>query len=81
MRAVSPTRGGSLVGSRGEKVEALLLNEPGISPLLEQVRNFPTWGEFVADAVGVDLFDLRRVLCGEHYIAWVNDLPDMPLCP
>ncbi len=59
----------------------MLLNGPGISPLLEQVRNFPTRGEFVPDAVGVDLLDLRRVLCGEHYIAWVNDLPDVPRYP
>jgi len=78
MRAISPTPGGSLVGSIGEKVEVVLPDEPGISPVLEQMRDFPAWGELVPDAVRVDLLELRHVLCGEHHIAWVNDLPDAP---
>ena len=48
----------------------------GNSPAFEQVRDFPARGELVADAVGVDLLELRCVLCGKHYIAWVNDSPD-----
>jgi hypothetical protein len=49
-----------------------------LSPALEQVRDSPVRGEFVADTVGVDLLDLRRELGGKHHIAWVYGLPDTP---
>ena len=40
--------------------------------------DFPTGSEFVADAIRVDFLELCRVLGGEYYIAWMNDLPDVP---
>src|SRR6266480_907972 len=80
VREVSPIQGGSLVGSTGEKVAVYLLNGLGSLPMLQQVSDFPARGELVADAVRVDLLELRRVLCGEHHISWVNDLPDTPRC-
>ena len=52
------------------------LNEAVVSPALEQMRDFPAWGELVADAVGVDLLKLLCVLCCKHHITWVNDAPD-----
>ncbi len=73
MRAISSTPGGSRAGSTHENVEAVRLN---ISPTFEQVGNFPLWGEFVANAVWVDLLKLCGVLGGEDDIAWVNRLPD-----
>ncbi len=58
-------------------MEGMHLSEAVVSPSLEQVRDFPMWGELVADAVGVDLLDLRHMLGSKHHIARVNDLPDM----
>ena len=48
----------------------MLLNVPFVLPALKQVRDFPARRELVADTVGVDLLELRRVLCGEHNIAY-----------
>ncbi|TMD60957.1 MAG: hypothetical protein E6I97_27650, partial [Chloroflexi bacterium] len=56
----------------------MLLSVPFVLPALKQVRDFPARRELVADTVGVDLLELRRVLCGEHNIAGVNDLPYAP---
>src|SRR5437764_12934560 len=42
------------------------------------MRDFPTRGELVADAVGVDLLKLLCMLCCKHSIAWVNDWPEAP---
>src|SRR5947209_2365850 len=52
------------------------LTEAAVSPALEQVRDFPAWGEFIADAVRVNLLKLLCMLCGKHHITWVNDAPD-----
>src|SRR5260221_5687837 len=49
----------------------------GTSPAFEQVRDFPTWGELVPDAVRVDLLELRGMLGGEHHITRMNDLPNV----
>ena len=50
---------------------------PGLSPLLEQVGDFPGGSKFVADAVGIDFLELCGVLRSEYYIVWMNNLPDM----
>src|SRR3989442_8350783 len=62
-------------------MEGVHLNEAVISPALEQMRDFPTRGELVADTVGVDLLELCCVLGGEYHIAGVNDSPDAPCRP
>src|SRR5437762_9476218 len=46
------------------------------SPMLEQVRDFPSRGKFIPDAVGVDSLSLCRLLGGEHYIRRMHPLPD-----
>src|SRR5213080_2110978 len=54
----------------------LLLNGAYFSPMLEQVRDFPLWCQFVPDAVGIDFLELCCVLSGKYHIAWMNDLPN-----
>ena len=51
---------------------------PDSSPLLEQVGDFPTGSELVADAIRVDVLELRGLLDGKYYIMWMNNPPDMP---